>query len=52
MAMVIRCECGFVSRGETDEELISSANAHIQSDHPELVGAVTPDQLLAMAEVE
>ena len=52
MAKVIRCECGYVARGETDEELLASAERHIESDHPELVGRVSGDDLLAMAEEE
>lgn len=50
MAKLINCECGQVVRGETDEELIASAEAHIRRDHPELVGKLSRDDLLAMAE--
>ena len=52
MAKVIRCECGYVSRGETDDQLVAAAEAHIQSDHPDLAGTVTRGDLLAMAEAE
>jgi predicted small metal-binding protein len=47
---VIACECGYVVRGGTDDELISRAMDHMRDAHPDVVG-VTPDQLLAMAEV-
>jgi predicted small metal-binding protein len=50
MAKVINCDCGYIVRGETDEELLSNANAHIESDHPDMVGKVTNEELLAMAE--
>jgi len=50
MAKLINCECGRVVRGETDEELLANAEAHVTSDHPELVGKVTREDLLAMAE--
>jgi predicted small metal-binding protein len=50
MAKVINCDCGYTVRGETDEELLSNANAHIESDHPDMVGKVTNEELLAMAE--
>jgi predicted small metal-binding protein len=52
MAKVIRCECGYVTRGDTDDELVAAAERHIESDHPDLVGKVSRDELLAMAEEE
>jgi predicted small metal-binding protein len=50
MAKVINCECGYVVRGETDDELVQRANEHIEQDHPEMVGKMSRDDLLAMAE--
>ena len=50
MAKLINCECGQVVRGETDAELLANAEAHVNRDHPELVGKVTRDDLLAMAQ--
>jgi predicted small metal-binding protein len=50
MARVINCECGYVVRGETDDELIANAEAHINQDHPEMVGKVTREDLLSKAE--
>ncbi len=52
MAKLIRCECGYVARGETDNELLTAAERHIESDHPDLVGRLGRDDLLAMAEEE
>ena len=50
MAKVIKCECGYVVRGDTEEELLASAREHIREAHPDLVGKVEDDDLLAMAE--
>ncbi len=50
MAKLINCECGQVVRGNTDDELIANAEAHIDRDHPDLVGKISRDDLLAMAE--
>lgn len=47
---VINCECGQVIRGATDEELLRRAEEHVQRDHPELVGKITREDLLAMSE--
>jgi hypothetical protein len=49
MAKVINCEDGVVIRGETDEELIANAQAHINQAHPDLVGKLSRDDILAMA---
>jgi hypothetical protein len=49
MAKIIRCEDGNVVRGETDDELFEAAMAHIRAAHPDLVGKVTREQLLAQA---
>ncbi len=50
MAKVIRCQCGYVGRGETVEQATSVIEDHMRSDHPELVGKVTREDLAAMAE--
>jgi predicted small metal-binding protein len=50
MAKVINCECGAVIRGETDDELIENAKRHMQDAHPDLVGRVSREDLLAMAD--
>jgi hypothetical protein len=50
MAKLINCECGEVVRGDTDEELVDNAMSHIDRNHPELVGKVSRDDLLAMSE--
>ena len=41
MAKLIRCECGFVARGETDDQVVDLIGGHMASDHPALVGAVS-----------
>jgi predicted small metal-binding protein len=50
MAYVINCDCGYVSRGQTEDELVEQANRHIEEVHPALAGKVSRDDLLAMAE--
>lgn len=49
MAKVINCDDGYVVRGDTDDELIANAERHLREAHPELVGKVTREQLLAQA---
>jgi predicted small metal-binding protein len=50
MAYLINCDCGHVSRGETENELVEEANRHIEEVHPEMAGKVCREDLLAMAE--
>jgi hypothetical protein len=50
MAKLINCECGYVVRGETDDVLVAAAEEHINRDHPDLVGKVSREDLLGMAE--
>jgi predicted small metal-binding protein len=52
MAKVIRCECGYVARGDDDEALLVDAMRHIDSNHVELAGQLSREDLLAMAEEE
>lgn len=47
MAKVIRCDCGFVVRGETDDELVSNAQQHAKQAHSM---EITREQALAIAE--
>jgi predicted small metal-binding protein len=50
MAYQINCECGYVAKGETEDELIQDAEQHIQSTHPDMVGQVSREELLAQAQ--
>jgi len=50
MAKLINCECGEVVRGETDDELVAAAEKHIGRDHPDLVGKLSREDVLGMAE--
>jgi predicted small metal-binding protein len=50
MAKVINCDCGYVARGENDEELLADAHRHIQDKHPDMVGKVSDEDLLSQAQ--
>ncbi len=52
MAKLINCECGLVARGRTDDELVAVVTEHVKQDHPELVGKLQREDILAMAEEE
>jgi hypothetical protein len=46
----INCVCGKVVKGEDDDELWEKAQAHLRTDHPDLVGKVSRKDILAQAE--
>lgn len=50
MAYVINCDCGHVSRGETEDELVQEATRHMEEVHPDIAGKVSREDLLAMAQ--
>jgi predicted small metal-binding protein len=48
MSKLINCDCGFTVRGDTDDELVTNAQAHAREVHDM---DLTRDQVLSMAEV-
>jgi hypothetical protein len=46
----INCVCGYVVKGEDDDKLWEKAQAHLRTDHPDLVGKVSRKDILAQAE--
>jgi hypothetical protein len=52
MGKVVNCECGEVVRAESDGELVASVEAHVARNHPDLVGKLSREDILGMAEEE
>jgi predicted small metal-binding protein len=51
MARQVKCECGYLARAETDDEVIELILRHVRSDHPELVEAETREEIARWIEV-
>jgi hypothetical protein len=49
---LIRCECGFVARGDTDDHVVGVIRGHIAADHPALLDRVSQDDLLSWIRIE
>jgi hypothetical protein len=50
MAKVFECERdGVVIRGEDDDELLANVERHVGDAHPDLVGRLSPEDVLANA---
>ena len=52
MARIIRCECGFVARGDSEDEVIGTIRGHMAEDHPALLDTVAPRDLRGWIELE
>jgi hypothetical protein len=50
MGKVINCECGETVQAESDDELVAKVERHVGEAHPELVGKLGREDVLAMAE--
>jgi hypothetical protein len=50
MAKLIKCVCGYVARGETDDEVMGQTERHIATDHPDLAGQVSREDMLGWIE--
>jgi predicted small metal-binding protein len=46
---VVHCPCGVDVSGESDDELVTNVEQHIESDHPNMVGSYSREQILSMA---
>lgn len=51
MARQITCECGYIARGESDDDVVELIEAHLQSDHPELLAQVTREDIAGWVEI-
>ena len=53
MAKEFECERdGEVIRGETDAELVANVERHVTDNHPDLVGKLSREDILASAREE
>jgi predicted small metal-binding protein len=52
MAKRIVCECGFVIRGEDDDQVVERGREHMKANHPAIAAVITAEELLKMAEEE
>ena len=47
---VVSCPCGKSVEAETDDQLVENVEAHIKTDHPDMVGKYSREQILGMAQ--
>ena len=47
----ITCECGYIARADSDDEVTAKIREHLRLDHPELVDAVTDADIRGWIEI-
>ena len=52
MVQKVDCPCGQTLRGDTDDELVMNVEQHVQENHPDMVGTMSREQILGMAQAE
>ena len=51
VSYVVNCDCGYVARGETEDDIVTDVTAHV-GEAPEMADQLGREQILAMAEQE
>jgi len=49
---LIRCECGFIARGDSDDQIVGVIRGHMSTDHPALLQSVSRDDLVSWIQAE
>jgi len=49
---MIRCECGYVARGDSDDQVVGMIRGHMASDHPALLNTVSTQDLISWIQAE
>jgi predicted small metal-binding protein len=49
---LIRCECGFVARGDSDDQVVGMIRGHMATDHPALLESVSREDLASWIQAE
>jgi len=52
MTMKVDCPCGQTVRGESEDEVVANVEQHVQDEHPDLVGTMSREQILGLAQTE
>jgi predicted small metal-binding protein len=50
MSKQIKCECGFIARGESDESVVSAIEDHMRADHPDVLTGTDRQEIFGWIE--
>jgi predicted small metal-binding protein len=51
MLRQVRCECGYLARSQSDDEVVALILAHITTDHPDLAETETAEDIRSQIEL-
>jgi predicted small metal-binding protein len=51
LARQVKCECGYIARAATDDEVLAKIRAHLRADHPQLLDSISDDDIRSWVEV-
>ena len=51
MARQVKCECGYVVRGVSDDDVVAKTREHLRSDHPDLLDRVSDADIRSWIEI-
>jgi predicted small metal-binding protein len=51
MSRQVKCECGYIARGATDDAVVVDIRDHMRTDHPELLDKVSDDDVRGWIEI-
>jgi predicted small metal-binding protein len=51
MARQITCECGYIARSQTEDEVVDLIQEHLRSDHPQLLAQLTREDIAGWVEI-
>ena len=52
MMKLIRCECGYVARGDSDDQVVGMIRGHMSTDHPALLETVSREDLISWIQAD
>jgi predicted small metal-binding protein len=51
MPRQVKCECGYIVRAETDDQVVAQIRDHLRTDHPDLADNVADEQIRTWIEI-
>ena len=51
MARQVKCECGYIARADSDDDVVTEIRNHMRTDHPELLNEISDEQIREWIEI-
>jgi predicted small metal-binding protein len=51
LAQQVKCECGYIARAATGDEVLAKIRVHMGMDHPQLLDKISDDDIRGWIEV-